>query len=987
MDKPHKGTSAVLNKVNTMKDLLHSHTKIKRPQMIKPKFKGLSIHFQRFPVFVMLLLMCLGSGFSKLAAALDTSSIYLPIVLAPFDTGSWPMVAANPQRTSWVSEQVSGNLNVVWYRPIEAYIPENVQIITANGMLYIATARGLYALRADNGEIVWRFDTQMPLGNSPTVVKGVIYIGGYDRKIHALNAFTGAHLWAFEEAQAGFSTNPLVVEGKVIAGNRDGYMYAIGAQGTANQGQLIWKYKTGNPDNPADPDDPGGPILLSAAYKNGVVYFAANDNHAYALRVNTTNPNGELIWRSAKLPGDGFQSYWPVIYQDKVIFSGAVGYRAGADPGTGSIIDPDGNPYESFDRLQKDDLFFDKPDNPIGPTVQLYEDWTHGKEVIDGSRITEYLENNPQTDPHLHKPWRRTYLVLNLSDGSEYTFDYDQDGYPEYAPIAFWGTRSGNSYPPLVGPDSVIYQNNIYRTSGDGTWDIPQGRVMGWKIGTPYLSIVGGQGAVDEPQAISAGGNIIYRNLCCDRKGDWFTMTTPNQSGTLWDYGDTLGSLAPGYDLMWWGVTQYGGYPNVIGGYGGKGTPGSPHNGKNGIYMSHGDQNPIIPYNGLLFAHRSNAIIAYGTGTGPGILPLLQINSVTDIMQTPSLSDLQSRLETEILKILSSWPLRPVYFNVGKSGFSQLNIYFNNPGEILLTLARAYPYLSTPLQAQVKIRLEELFQKYFDPVMYAQIGWADGNPREAMPLPLEVGNSLSQFPKTTWVGYGWSWDYPQLNIYAMWKYAQIFPEDAVIVYDLAKSRLQVPVPEDATDQYLQEFTWEQNAYIAGYIGFLELQELAGRTIEDGQLRTTVTNELNHLQILRATTFSKDTPYVDCTDPQHPECVPINKKFYNRTFNISRNFIWIVPELGEYLNQNALSKVQDAYNDYNYVGPYWFVSRFGATEDEGVVQPIFDYYALFQTKALILKESRQELTKFLDVPAFERGDLYYILNLIAAIEAP
>jgi outer membrane protein assembly factor BamB len=959
-----------------MKDLLH-HTHITSP-----------LNLRRFPVIIMLLLMCLGSGVSTLAADVKASSTTnLPIILTPPDTGSWRMVAANPERTSWVSEQVSGDFNVVWYRPIEAYIPENVQIITANGLLYIATARGLYALRADNGEVVWRFDTQMPLGNSPTVANGVVYVGGYDRKIHALNALTGDHLWAFEGAQAGFSTNPLVVEGKVIAGNRDGYMYAIGAQGTANQGQLIWKYKTGNPDNTADPTDPGGPILLSAAYKNGVVYFAANDNHAYALRVNTTNPNGELIWRSAKLPGDGFQSYWPVIYQDKVIFSGAEGYRAGIDPGTGSVIDPNGNPYDTFDRLQKDDLFFDKPDNPIGPTVQLNEDWTHGKEVIDGSRITDYLENNPQTDPHLHKPWRRTYLVLNLSDGSEYTFDYDQDSYPEYAPIAFWGTRSGNSYPPLVGPDNVIYQNNIYSTNGGGTYDIPLGQVMGWKIGTPYLSLVGGQGAVDEPQAISAGGNLIYRSICCDRVGDWFTMTTPDQYRELWGYDNTLGIQAPGYDLMWWGVTQYAGYPIVIGGYGGKGTPDSPHNGKNGIYMSHGDQNPIVPYQGRLFVHRSNAIIAYGTSTGPGKLPLLPINSVTDIMQTPSLSDLKSRLETEIQKILSNWPLRPGYFNVGQSGFSELKNYFNNPGENLLTLARAYPYLSTSLQAQVKIRLKEYFQTYFDPNMYAQIGWADGNPREAMPLPPEVANSLSKFTKTTWVGYGWTWDYPQDNIYAMWKYAQIFPEDAVIIYDLAKSRLQVPVPEMATDQYLQEYTWEQNAYIAGYIGFLKLQELAGKTDEDSQLRTSVTNELNRLQNLRATTFSKDTPYVNCSDPQYPECLPPSSQFSSRTFNISRNFIWIVPELGEYLNQNALSKVQDAYNDYNYVGPYWFVSRFGATENEGVMQPLYDYYALYQAKALILKENRQEQTKYLDVPAFERGDLYYIQNLIAAIEAP
>ena len=46
----------------------------------------------------------------------------------------------------------------------------------------------------------------------------------------------------------------------------------------------------------------------------------------------------------------------------------------------------------------------------------------------------------------------------------------------------------------------------------------------------------------------------------------------------------------------------------------------------------------------------------------------------------------------------------------------------------------------------------------------------------------------------------------------------------------------------------------------------------------------------------------------------------------------------------------------------------------------------DCHALFQAKALILKEPRKELDKYLDVPAFARGDLFYLLNLIETMEA-
>ena len=38
------------------------------------------------------------------------------------------------------------------------------------------------------------------------------------------------------------------------------------------------------------------------------------------------------------------------------------------------------------------------------------------------------------------------------------------------------------------------------------------------------------------------------------------------------------------------------------------------------------------------------------------------------------------------------------------------------------------------------------------------------------------------------------------------------------------------------------------------------------------------------------------------------------------------------------------------------------------------------------QALILKKDQDELVKYLDVPAFHVGDLYYIQNLITVIEA-
>lgn len=878
-------------------------------------------------------------------------TIYLPLVCLPgtnpsYGDGSWPMVAANPERTSWTPEEVSGNLNLEWYRPIEAYIPQNVQIIAEYGMLFISTARGLYALNAANGETVWRFDTELPLGNSPTVKNGVVYVSGYDRKLHAINAYNGNHLWAFTDAQAGFDTNPLVVDGIVIAGNRDGTLYAIGAQGTPYQGQLLWKFKT------------GGPIHLSAAYRDGIVYFAANDNYAYALDVET----GAVVWKSEKLPGDGYHSYWPVIYRDKVIFSAASGYRAHLNPGTQSVqVGGDETGYEKTYDMDRDSIWPYEPEGALLGSEVPGQEWAHGYPVIDASRITEYHEANPNPDPYKHKPWRRVHIVLNLSDGREFTFDSDHDGYAEYIPLTMWGTHSGNHYPPVVGPDGILYQMNIYQKLS-----IPQGRVMGWNPDTPsYLSVLFAPGAVDEPQSISAGGNLIYRSISSDRVGDWFDITNPTRSRSwdfAWHYSFPLFEQAPGYDDMMWiwdpdsPARMYGSYGNI-----------------NGLYFQGGDQPPIVPYQGRLYIHRSNAVIAYGPGPAIGKLPLLRINHTQDNIETLTLLELQRSLEVEIQKIIDAGHLRPGYLNNGQF-FPEFANYFENPGDTLYTLALAYPHLSPQLQVQANSYLRQEFQDYFDPNMYATIGWAEGAARENMPLPPEVEESLAEFvPRLRALRF--TWEYPPHNFYALWKYAEIVPEDTERAYELAKSRLQVPVPEFATNNHLLEKTWEHNAYITGYIGFLKLQELAGMVTQDSLLRQQVTNELDRLLQLRVNTFTKDTPWID------------RRNIHKRHFNISRNFMMLVPELGDYLNQHLLTEVQEAIDEYNYVAPYWFVSRYETVHNEGVISHLYNYQAMFQAKAYILKEPQEELVKYLDVPAFTRGDLFYIQNLIAALEAP
>lgn len=864
----------------------------------------------------------------------------------PSGWSDWPTVAANPQRTSWSPEQVSGQMSVAWYRPIEGYIPQNSQIIAVNGVLYISTSAGLYALNAATGAVVWRYDTEMPLGNSPTVVDGVVYVGGHDRKLHALDAQTGQHLWAFSGARAGYDTNPLVVEGRVFVGNRDGAMYAIGAHGAPQQGQLLWSYQTGDA------------IHLSAAYQDGLVYFASNDNRAYALNAN----NGQLVWRSDILPGLQFHSYWPVVYRDTVIFAGAPPYRDGIAPGTTSLSNAEGDPFSSYKNMQLYDIFPEQREGTtLGPEIPS-GNWSHGYPIIDASRITQYLEANPAAHPNQHKPWRRLFFALNLQTGQEYTFDSDGDGFREYLPASYWGAGSGNRYPPIAGADGLLYFGNIYLCCSDA-----KGRIMGWQPDTPsQLSVTEVQAAIAEPQAISGGGQVIYRNLCCDRVGDWFNVMDPRaRRGVLWSYD--LERVAPGYDDNTWTILP--GWPRLHGWY--RGNSASI----NSAYHNHGDQNPIVPHQGRLFVHRSNVVFAFAPSGGPGRLPLLTTASGAP-GDTLTEAELRERLEGEVRAIVEAGHLRPGYYNAGQfSLYSELADYFDNPGDTLYALAAAYPHLSASLQAQVRTYLEQEFAAYFDPAMYATIGWANGAPRESMVLPPEVAADVATIGPNANAGPRFSWSYPPHNFYALWKYAQVLPGYTGRAYDLAKSKLVVPVPSMPLTDYFDQKPFELNAWIAGYIGFLELQELAGRQTVDAALRTAVTTELNRLLQLRVSTFSKDSYWGP--DNFH----------YKKRLDVARNFIYLVPELADYLYQQNPGAMQAAIAEYEYIAPYWFVSRYESAIGESAMQHLYDYHALFLARAYILNESQAELSKYVDVPAFARGDLFYIQNLVAALEAP
>lgn len=884
----------------------------------------------------------------------------------------WPMVAGNPQRTSWTQEEVRGNLSLDWYHPIEPYIPYKIQPIAANGKIYVSTARGLYTFRASDGYLLWVYPTELPLGNSPTIARvngtSTAYVGGYDRKIHAIDANTGELVPGYTayEADAGFESNPLVINNIVYVGNRDGYFYALDAV----TGSLVWSYKT------------NGPILYSAAYKNGILYFASNDTYAYAVNSST----GSLVWKSQKLLGEGFHSFWPVIYTDKSTQKDYVIFTSGENYSQSVIALP---------QQETKDLFANIPiGNVIGPTSNsIPGDWVPGTMVMDASIISHYYQ---------HRPDRRTVFVLDAATGVEYKYDSNRDGLYEYAPFTWSGvTQSGTKYPPVInGIDGVYYQDTAYYSGG---W-VSRGGPVGWKFGTQYISRIDGNSsghASDEPMAYSSGGRLVYWVLCCDREAGSMDVTIPyglqNRSWQYYGYDLASNKLAPGYQQMYNSGDQAA-YNNMDGWqiFSGK------NQSENGVYGKHGTtQSPPIPYQGRLYFLKGNSLLAFSpNGKNPkNPLPLAEIVPAKTLTNPPTREILLQRLEAEVQKMLAVGPLRTGYLPAGfidqyggghytdEREFGEIFDYFQNPSDTVYTLLIAYPYLSSNSQQQVKTYLQANYGPgaQYDFTRIVHIGYGTGTPREVFDIPFEVFNYWGQpyhsplqpstEPICGWCGY-WQ-HFPPFSFYSAWKYAELVsdgnPAKAEYIFNRMSSKIEPP----PNDVFLIKKPYFINLYAAGYWGYLQLKEKAGLGGD-----STVSGYYNHMLSLRINNFSKDSPY-----PVIGGSAGIAGLCYNNTLAIARNFMFLTPELSDYLNQHMYSQVQTAIDEYNYVAPYWFVSQFDDSYGEGTFQHLYDSPALFQAKAWILKQSYDELVKWLDVPAFYQGDLFFIQNLVAALGAP
>lgn len=144
----------------------------------------------------------------------------------------------------------------------------------------------------------WEFEPKHPFSPSPlTAAGGLIFLGGSDCRVRAIEATTGKERWSF------FTGGPLrlppsIWKGRVLVGCADGCVYAL----EAASGRLLWRFRAA----PAERKIPvygslssTWPVNSGVLVEDGVAYAAAgiinyDGTHVYALDAAT----GKIKWQN-----------------------------------------------------------------------------------------------------------------------------------------------------------------------------------------------------------------------------------------------------------------------------------------------------------------------------------------------------------------------------------------------------------------------------------------------------------------------------------------------------------------------------------------------------------------------------------------------------------------------------------------------------------------------------------------------------------------
>ncbi len=241
-----------------------------------------------------------------------------PRLEPPFSFQERPIQETNPAVSEELVEVVNRALEYDCndrYRSAEE-MERALRRLCSAGRSSPTTAFGTAATLPGPISPLWRFASEDEIRSSPAVHNGVVYVGGYDHNLYALDAEAGECLWKYP-ADGGIASSPCVHEDIVLVGSADCVLYAV----DEDSGRIRWTCPT------------QGKVWSSPRAAFGHVFFGSDDHHLYAVNVQ----NGRLAWR---FETEGRVRSSPAIGDDAIYI--------GCEGGTIYAVNTGGNVRWSF---------------------------------------------------------------------------------------------------------------------------------------------------------------------------------------------------------------------------------------------------------------------------------------------------------------------------------------------------------------------------------------------------------------------------------------------------------------------------------------------------------------------------------------------------------------------------------------------------------------------------------------------------------------
>lgn len=257
---------------------------------------------------------------------------------------AWPSFRGTPTLSAVSEATVPDRPKVAWTFKTGGPVKSTAAIV--GGVVYIGSEdEKVYALKLADGSKMWEFKADGPVVSSPLVLNGKVYVGSAGTNLLALDAAKGTEIWRYGtegevKSSATWFHAPRGEATWLVIGGYDNRLHCVDAA----TGKTNWVYETSNFVNgaPAVGDgltafggcdalvhvlnvadgtqtkeiEAGAYIIGSAAVLGGVAYVGHYENEFIAVDLKA----GSMKWRyrDRNFPYGGS----PAVTKDRVLFGG-----------------------------------------------------------------------------------------------------------------------------------------------------------------------------------------------------------------------------------------------------------------------------------------------------------------------------------------------------------------------------------------------------------------------------------------------------------------------------------------------------------------------------------------------------------------------------------------------------------------------------------------------------------------------------------------